>query len=79
MVDGEPKPTSKGSLIEADFTGEEMTGPILVNGPTNTDTLRKLEPILKPIYGVGVQPTHLLEGMKSPNLLRSRNSCISHL
>ena len=53
-VDGEPKPVGKSCLIEAYFTGKEMTGPILVSGSTNTDMLWELEPILEPTHGLVV-------------------------
>ena len=78
-VDGEPKPTSKSYLIEAYFTGKEMTGFILVSGPTNTDTFWELEPILEPTHGLVVQPTYFLKGVKSPNYSRGRDGCISPL
>ena len=56
-----------------------MTGPILVSGPTNTDTLWELEPILKPTYSLVVQPTYLLKSVKSPNYLMGKDSCITPL
>ena len=69
-MDGEPKPISKGSLVEAYLTKEEVASPIVVIGPTNTNSLRKLKPIFKSTQGVSIQPTHLLKGMKSLNLSR---------
>ena len=78
-MDREPEPTSEGSLVEAYLTREEMASPILVSGPTNANPLWKLKPILKSTHGVRVQPTHHLEGMKSPNHMRSRDGCITHL
>ena len=68
----EPKPASKGILIEADFIEKEMTGPILVSGPTNTDTLWELEPILELTHSLIVQLAYLLKSVKSPNYLRGR-------
>ena len=75
-MEGEPKSTSEGSLIEAYLTKEEVASPILVIGPTNTNSLRKLKPIFKSTHGVSIQPTHLLEGVKSLNLSRGRNGSI---
>ena len=78
-MDGEPKPAGKSCLVEAYFTGKEMTGPVLISGPTNTDTLWELEPVLEPTHGLFVQPTYFLKGVKSPNFPRSRDGCISPL
>ena len=78
-MDGEPKPTSEGSLVEAYLTREEMASPILIIGPTNANPLWKLKPIIKSTHGVSFQPTHLFEDMKSPNHMRSRDGCITHL
>ena len=78
-MDGEPEPTSDGSLVEAYLTREEIASPILIIGPTNVNPLWKLKPILESTHGVSIQPTHLLEGMKSPNHTRNRDSCITFL
>ena len=76
-MDGEPKSTSEGSLMEAYLTREEVASPILVIGLMNMNRLRKLKPIFKSTHSVSIQPTHLLEGMKSLNLSRGRNDGIS--
>ena len=76
-MDEETKTTSKRSLVEAYLTREEVASPILIVGPTNTNPLWKLEPILESTHGVNVQPIHLLKGVKSPNLSRGRNGGIS--
>ena len=78
-MDREPEPTSEGSLIKAYLTKEEMASPILINGPTNANLLWKLKPILESTHIVSVQPKLLLEGMKSPNHMRSRDGCITYL
>ena len=64
-MDREPKPVGKNCLVEAYFTRKEMTGLILISGPTNMDTLWELEPILEPTHSLVVQPTYFLKGMKS--------------
>ena len=53
-----------------------MTGPILISGLTNTDTLWELEPILEPTYGIIIQPIYLIKGVKSLNYPRGRDGCI---
>ena len=73
QVDGEPKAITKGCLIKTYFTREKVTSPILIVGPTNTNPFWKLKSVLKSGYGVDIQPTLLLEGIKSPNLSRGRN------
>ena len=78
-VDGEPKPVGKSFLIEAHFPRKEMLGPVLTSGPTNTDTIWKLESVLEPTHSLFVQPTHLFKGMEGPNYPRSRDDCISPL
>ena len=59
-MDEEPKTTTKGRLIETDLAKEKVTSIILVAGPTNMNSLWKLKSVLKPSYGVGIQPTRLL-------------------
>ena len=54
-MDREPKPVGKNCLVEAYFTRKEMTGLILISGPTNMDTLWELEPILEPTHSLVVQ------------------------
>ena len=76
-VDGEPKAITKGRLIKTYLTRKKVTSPILVIGPTNMNPFWKLKSVLKFGYGVGIQPTHLLKGIKSPNLSRGRNGGIS--
>ena len=76
-MDKEPEPTSEGSLVEAYLTREEMASLILIIGLMNANPFWKLKPILESTHGVSIQPTHLLEGMKSPNHTRSRDSCIT--
>ena len=72
-VDGEPKATTKGHLIKTYLIRKKVTSSILVVGPTNTNPFWKLKSVLKSGYGVDIQPTLLLEGIKSPNLSRGRN------
>ena len=76
-VDGEPKATSEGSLIEAYLTRKKVASPILVIGPTNTNPLWKLKYVHKSTYDVSIQPAHLLEGIKCLNLSRGRDGGIS--
>ena len=76
-VDGEPKAASKGSLIKAYLTRKKVTSPIFVIGPMNTNPLWKLKFVPKSGYGVSSQPTHLLEGIKSPNLSKGKDGGIS--
>ena len=76
-VDEEPKATTKGCLIKTYLTRKKVTSPILVIGLTNTNPFWKLKYVLKSGYGVDIQPTRLLEGIKSPNLSRDRNGGIS--
>ena len=78
-MDGEPEPTSEGSLVEAFLIEEEVASPILTVGPTNTNPLWKLKPILESTHGFNIQPIHLLEGIKSPNHTRNRGGCITLL
>ena len=75
-MEREPKPVGKNCLVEAYFTRKEMTGLILISGPTNMDTLWELEPILEPTHSLVVQPTYFLKGMKSLNYPRGRDGCI---
>ena len=76
-ADGEPKVASEGSLIKPYLTRKKVTSPILVIGPMNTNPLWKLKYVPKSGYCVSIQPTHLLEGIKSPNLSRDRDGGIS--
>ena len=76
-MNGEPKATTKSRLIETYLARKKMASSILVTGPTNTNPLWELKPIFKPSYSVSVQPTHLLKGIKSPNLSSGKNDSIS--
>ena len=66
-MDGKPKPKSESSLGEAYLTREEVACPILTTRPTNTNSFRELKSILKPSYGISVQPARLPEGVESPS------------
>ena len=76
-MDGEPEPTSEGSLVEAYLTKEEVARPIFTVGLTNMNLFWKLKPIFESSHGVNIQPIHLLEGLKIPNLMRDRDGCIT--
>ena len=76
-MDRKPQPIDEGKLVKAYLPREEVAGPILLNGQTNLNSLWELKSILKSTQGISIQPTHLLEGMKSPNLSRGRDYSIS--
>ena len=76
-MDRKPQPTNEGRLIKAYLPREEVIGPILLIGQTNPNSLRELKSILKSTQCINIQITHLLEGMKSPNLSRGKDGSIS--
>ena len=76
-MDKKPQPTDEGRFIKAYLPEEEMIGPFLLTGQANPNSFRELESILKSTQRINVQPTHLLEGIKSPNLTRGRDGSIS--
>ena len=76
-MDKKPQPTNEGRLIEVYLLEEEMISLILVTGQANPNSLRELEPVLKSTKHISVKPTYLFEGIKSPDLPRSRDGSIS--
>ena len=77
-MDRKPQPTDESRLIKAHLPREEVTDPILLTGQANPNSLKELEYILKSTQRINVQPIHLIEGVKSPNLIKGRDGSISH-
>jgi len=66
LIDGEPKATQEGRLIETNLPMGKSIGYLTSPRQTNPSLLEELKPILESKEGILLQRTLFLKGVKEP-------------